>query len=84
MKGDCICLILAAGQGTRMKSDLAKVLHPLCGKPLVDHVVRSAQKAGVAKTVVIVGHQAEKVKAGAERLEVEFVLQADRRAPAMR
>lgn len=71
----CICLILAAGQGTRMKSDLAKVLHPLCGKPLVDHVVRSAQKAGVVRTMVIVGHQADNVKEALSGLGVEFVMQ---------
>jgi UDP-N-acetylglucosamine diphosphorylase/glucosamine-1-phosphate N-acetyltransferase len=79
MTRDCICLILAAGQGTRMKSDLAKVLHPLCGKPLVEHVVRSAEKAGVARTVVIVGHQAEQVKESLKGLEVEFVLQAEQK-----
>ena len=62
-----------------MKSDLAKVLHPLCGKPLVEHVVRSAQKAGVARTVVIVGHQAEKVKEALKGLDVEFVLQAEQK-----
>jgi UDP-N-acetylglucosamine diphosphorylase/glucosamine-1-phosphate N-acetyltransferase len=79
MTRDCICLILAAGQGTRMKSDLAKVLHPLCGKPLVEHVVRSAQKAGVARTVVIVGHQADQVKAALKDLDIEFVLQAEQK-----
>lgn len=79
MKGDCICLILAAGQGTRMKSGLAKVLHQLRGKPLVDHVVRSAQKAGISKTVVIIGHQAEKVKQALKDLKVEFVLQAEQK-----
>jgi UDP-N-acetylglucosamine diphosphorylase/glucosamine-1-phosphate N-acetyltransferase len=62
-----------------MKSDLAKVLHRLCGKPLVEHVVRSAQTAGVARTVVIVGHQAEKVRELLKGLEVEFVLQAEQK-----
>lgn len=76
---DCICLILAAGQGTRMKSDLAKVLHPLCGKPLVEHVVRSAQAAGVARTVVIVGHQADKVRESLKDFDVEFVLQPEQK-----
>jgi len=79
MSKDCICLILAAGQGTRMKSDLAKVLHPLCGKPLVDHVVRSAQKAGVARTVVVIGHQADIVREALKGLDVEFVLQAEQK-----
>jgi UDP-N-acetylglucosamine diphosphorylase/glucosamine-1-phosphate N-acetyltransferase len=62
-----------------MKSDLAKVLHPLCGKPLVEHVVRSARQAGVARTVVIVGHQAEQVKAALKGLDAEFVLQAEQK-----
>jgi UDP-N-acetylglucosamine diphosphorylase/glucosamine-1-phosphate N-acetyltransferase len=79
MTRDCICLILAAGQGTRMKSDLAKVLHPLCGKPLVEHVVKSAEQAGVARTVVIVGHQADQVKESLKGHEVEFVLQAEQK-----
>ncbi|MBI4726449.1 NTP transferase domain-containing protein [candidate division TA06 bacterium] len=75
MTRDCICLILAAGQGTRMKSGLAKVLHPLCGKPLVEHVVRSAQKAGVDQTIVVVGHQADKVKKALAGVSVQFVMQ---------
>lgn len=79
MNDDRICLILAAGQGTRMKSDLAKVLHPLCGKPLVEHVVRSAQQAGMAKIVVVVGHQADQVKSALKGSDVEFVLQAEQK-----
>jgi bifunctional UDP-N-acetylglucosamine pyrophosphorylase/glucosamine-1-phosphate N-acetyltransferase len=79
MTRDCICLILAAGQGTRMKSDLAKVLHPLCGQPLVAHVVNSAEQAGVARTVVIVGHQADQVKESLKGHQVEFVLQAEQK-----
>jgi UDP-N-acetylglucosamine diphosphorylase/glucosamine-1-phosphate N-acetyltransferase len=79
MNDDRICLILAAGQGTRMKSDLAKVLHPLCGKPLVEHVVRSAQQAGMAKIVVVVGHQADQVRSALKGSDVEFVLQAEQK-----
>jgi bifunctional UDP-N-acetylglucosamine pyrophosphorylase/glucosamine-1-phosphate N-acetyltransferase len=55
-------LILAAGKGTRMKSDLAKVLHVIEGKPLLHYCLQSAQAAGAEKIVVIVGHQAGKVK----------------------
>ncbi len=55
-------LILAAGRGTRMKSDLAKVLHVLEGKPLLHYCLQSARQAGAAKIVVIVGHQADKVR----------------------
>jgi len=55
-------LILAAGKGTRMKSDLAKVLHVLEGKPLLHYCLQSAHRAGAEKIVVIVGHQADLVR----------------------
>jgi UDP-N-acetylglucosamine diphosphorylase/glucosamine-1-phosphate N-acetyltransferase len=55
-------LILAAGKGTRMKSDLAKVLHVLEDKPLLHYCLQSAHLAGAEKIVVIVGHQADKVR----------------------
>ena len=54
-------VLLAAGQGTRMKSDLPKVLHPLCGKPMVWHVLEALKSATTEKPVVIVGHGAERV-----------------------
>ena len=56
-------VILAAGQGTRMKSKLYKVLHPVCGKPMVQHVVEEIAKLKVQEVVTIIGHGAEKVKA---------------------
>ena len=55
-------IILAAGQGTRMKSSLYKVLHPVCGKPMVQHVLDQVTKLDLAKIVTVVGHGAEKVK----------------------
>ena len=55
-------LILAAGKGTRMKSDLAKVLHVLEGKPLLYYSLAAARSAGAQKIVVIIGHQARKVQ----------------------
>ena len=55
-------VILAAGQGTRMKSDLAKVLHPINGRPMVHYVIDVALSLGSEKTVLIIGHQREKVK----------------------
>ena len=55
-------LILAAGRGTRMHSRLAKVLHPLCGTPMVQWVVQAAQQAG-CQVHLVVGHQAEAVQA---------------------
>ncbi|TCN17672.1 bifunctional UDP-N-acetylglucosamine diphosphorylase/glucosamine-1-phosphate N-acetyltransferase GlmU [Mesobacillus foraminis] len=56
-------VILAAGQGTRMKSKLYKVLHPVCGKPMVQHVVDQVKSLNINEIVTIVGHGAEKVKA---------------------
>ncbi|RPJ99939.1 bifunctional UDP-N-acetylglucosamine diphosphorylase/glucosamine-1-phosphate N-acetyltransferase GlmU [Priestia endophytica] len=55
-------VILAAGQGTRMKSSLYKVLHPVCGKPMVEHVVDQLRTLNLDSIVTIVGHGAEMVK----------------------
>src|SRR5512145_1360835 len=55
-------VLLAAGQGTRMKSDLPKVLHPLCGKPMIWHALEALKSATTEKPVVIVGHGAEAVR----------------------
>lgn len=55
-------VLLAAGQGTRMKSDLPKVLHPIAGKPMLWHTLRALRQASTEKPVVIVGHGADQVK----------------------
>src|SRR5512139_940730 len=55
-------VLLAAGQGTRMKSDLPKVLHPLCGRPMLWHVLEALKFAASEKPVVIVGHGAQAVQ----------------------
>ena len=55
-------IVLAAGKGTRMESDLAKVLHPLCGRPLVAWVLEATAPLEAERTVVVVGHQAESVE----------------------
>ncbi|WP_269318566.1 bifunctional UDP-N-acetylglucosamine diphosphorylase/glucosamine-1-phosphate N-acetyltransferase GlmU [Exiguobacterium sp. KJ 601] len=55
-------VILAAGKGTRMKSKLYKVLHPVLGKPMVEHVVDQLDQIGVSRQIVIVGHGAEAVQ----------------------
>ena len=54
-------VILAAGQGTRMKSSMPKVLHPLCGKPMLWHVLEALKSAATEKPVVVVGHGSEEV-----------------------
>lgn len=56
-------VVLAAGQGTRMKSKLYKVLHPVCGKPMVQHVVDTMASMQVQDIVVVVGHGADTVRA---------------------
>ena len=59
-------IILAAGEGTRMKSTLPKVLHPIGGAPLLGHAMRAAAGAGASDTVVVVRHQRERVAAFVE------------------
>jgi bifunctional UDP-N-acetylglucosamine pyrophosphorylase/glucosamine-1-phosphate N-acetyltransferase len=69
-------VILAAGKGTRMKSDLPKVLHPLVGKPMVLYSVEMAQAVGERPPVLVIGHAAEDVKqtvGGAAR----YIIQAE-------
>ncbi|WP_163102911.1 bifunctional UDP-N-acetylglucosamine diphosphorylase/glucosamine-1-phosphate N-acetyltransferase GlmU [Peribacillus alkalitolerans] len=56
-------VILAAGQGTRMKSKLYKVLHSVCGKPMVQHVIDHVSSLHIEEIVTIIGHGAEKVQA---------------------
>lgn len=72
-------VILAAGQGTRMKSAHAKVLHPLGGRPLVQHVLRTVATLGAERTVVVVGHQADAVRAACESFGVSCAHQAEQR-----
>ncbi len=66
-RGGFVAVVLAAGQGTRMKSALPKVLHPLCGRELVAWPVRAALDAGAARVVVVVGHGREAVEAALAR-----------------
>jgi bifunctional UDP-N-acetylglucosamine pyrophosphorylase/glucosamine-1-phosphate N-acetyltransferase len=72
--------IMAAGKGTRLKSQLPKVLHEVGGKPLLEHVIRAAVRVVPADDVyVIVGHEAERVRAAMAHTGVHFVLQAEQR-----
>ncbi|MBS4193427.1 bifunctional UDP-N-acetylglucosamine diphosphorylase/glucosamine-1-phosphate N-acetyltransferase GlmU [Bacillus sp. FJAT-49705] len=69
-------VILAAGRGTRMKSKLYKVLHPVCGKPMVQHVVDQVSQLNIEKIVTIIGHGAELVR---DQLgdKIEYALQKE-------
>lgn len=66
---------MAAGKGTRMKSDLAKVLHPINSRPMVLYVVDLAHEIGSEKVVLIIGHQREKVMEVCADANVEFAIQ---------
>ncbi|WP_334078050.1 bifunctional UDP-N-acetylglucosamine diphosphorylase/glucosamine-1-phosphate N-acetyltransferase GlmU [Paenibacillus sanfengchensis] len=68
-------IVLAAGQGKRMKSKLYKVLHPVCGKPMVGHVLNTVKKVQCERSIVVVGHGAEAVKSYLGT-NAEYVLQA--------
>jgi bifunctional UDP-N-acetylglucosamine pyrophosphorylase/glucosamine-1-phosphate N-acetyltransferase len=71
-------VILAAGQGKRMNSDLPKVLQPLAGEPLLQHVIRTARRMDAANIYVVYGHGGAQVqKALAHEQGIDWVLQAD-------
>ncbi|MGB0590276.1 MAG: bifunctional UDP-N-acetylglucosamine diphosphorylase/glucosamine-1-phosphate N-acetyltransferase GlmU [Myxococcota bacterium] len=61
-------VVLAAGQGTRMRSSMAKVLHPVLGRPMLAHVLDAARSAGADRLAVVVGHQAEAVRSNLSSL----------------
>lgn len=70
-------LILAAGQGKRIKSNLPKVLHKVCGKEMVNHVIDTMRAAGLGEVNVIVGKGAELVKEGTKDRSVSYSLQEE-------
>lgn len=70
-------VILAAGQGTRMKSEKPKVLHEVCGKPMVSHVISQVRKAGIDDIVVVIGHGADRVQDGLKGENVTFAVQKE-------
>ena len=57
-----LAIVLAAGKGTRMKSELPKVLYPICGRPMIDYVLDALVEAGVERIVVVVGYEAQMVR----------------------
>src|SRR5208282_2477788 len=78
---DTTIIILAAGKGTRMRSDLAKVLHLAGGRPLLEHVVRACQPLKPAQILAVIGHQAEEVGAIAEKLGGKIPVQTIMQRP---
>ena len=77
---NAVAVILAAGKSTRMKSETPKVLHPICGRPMIEFVLNAARGAGATRMVVIVGHKADMVKSALQHHDdVEFALQEDQK-----
>ena len=76
---DIQTIILAAGKGSRMKSELPKVLHQLAGKSLIQHVIDSCQSIGATHSHLVVGHGAELVKNSVQsgRVTLSFALQSE-------
>ena len=70
-------IILAAGKGKRMKSDLAKVLHPINGRPMIRVLLDELSQLKFEKTVLVIGHQGEEVKKELADSSVEFVWQRE-------
>ncbi len=73
-----VAVILAAGKSKRMQSETPKVLHPACGRPMVEYVLDAARQAGCRRLVVVVGHKADVVQAAlAHHPDVQFALQSE-------
>ncbi|MCW5705889.1 bifunctional UDP-N-acetylglucosamine diphosphorylase/glucosamine-1-phosphate N-acetyltransferase GlmU [Shinella sp.] len=65
-KRNCLAVILAAGESTRMKSSRSKVLHPVAGRPMIAHVVDALAAAGISDIALVLGRDADKVEAAAQ------------------
>lgn len=76
---DLATVILAAGKGTRMKSKLIKVLHKLAGKPMLQHLVDTAEQLNSQKTIVVVGYQGELVRQTIQGQNLSFVCQREQK-----
>ena len=77
MSGPLGIVVLAAGQGTRMKSALPKVLHPVCGKPMAAHILDAARELRPARLAIVVGFEAERVRKALAADDVTFVDQPE-------
>jgi len=75
---DGLAIVMAAGKGTRMRSELPKVLVPVCGRPMIHYVLDALEAAGIERSLVVVGYRADDVRAElAGRRGVAFCLQAE-------
>ena len=74
-----LAIVLAAGKGTRMNTELPKVLVPARGRPLIEYVLQALNQAGIARILVVIGHQAAQVRQALGQHDVEFVEQHQQR-----
>jgi bifunctional UDP-N-acetylglucosamine pyrophosphorylase/glucosamine-1-phosphate N-acetyltransferase len=75
-----VAVVLAAGVSKRMKSDTPKVLHAACGRPIIEYVLDAAREAGARRIVVVVGHQADRVRGALQHHgDVDFALQTEQK-----
>ncbi len=77
MKNELAAVILAAGKGTRMKSAVPKVLHPICGQPMLYYPLEAARMAGFKQLKVVVGHRAEQVSDTFNEGDITWIKQSD-------
>jgi bifunctional UDP-N-acetylglucosamine pyrophosphorylase/glucosamine-1-phosphate N-acetyltransferase len=76
-RGDLALVLMAAGKGTRMRSRLPKVLHPVCGRPILMHALELGREIGAARRIVIVGTGEDEVRAAVAGQDVELVRQTE-------
>ncbi len=74
-RGNLALVLMAAGKGTRMRSRLPKVLHPVCGRPILMHALELGRELGATRRIVIVGSGGDEVRAAVAGLDVEIVPQ---------
>jgi len=73
-------IVLAAGKATRMKSDRVKVLHPICGRPMLSYVIDACRDAGVKQLYVVIGHDRDRVMATyAKESDITWVIQHEQK-----
>jgi bifunctional UDP-N-acetylglucosamine pyrophosphorylase/glucosamine-1-phosphate N-acetyltransferase len=77
-RAERVAIVLAAGKGTRMESDLPKVLAGVCGRPMIDYVLDALETAGIQRTIMVIGYGAELVREALEaRDHLEFAVQSE-------
>ena len=76
-----VAIVMAAGKGTRMKSDLPKVLVPVAGRPMIEYVLDALNQSGVRRIVVVVGYRADLVRERLAQWQTASTLTSPRRVP---